>query len=120
MLWYSNLPCFDVYGVTSEYAYEKSLLKACYWKGKPIPCAAIFKSTPTDRGMCCSFKMKPLNEIFAGNTFVNLAMEMQEFDKQSSLVDTSLPNWYDGKSSFAQPGILNYLFTLIFDLKTLK
>ncbi len=50
--------------------------------------------------------MKPLNETFAGKTFVNLAMAMQDFDKQSSLVDTSLPSWYDGdgKSSFAQPG----------------
>ncbi len=69
-------------------------------------CKTLVKLTP-DRGMCCSFKMKPLNEIFAGKTFVNLAMAMQDFDKQSSLVDTSVPSWYDGdgKSSFAQPGM---------------
>ena len=66
MLWYSNLPCFDVHGVTSHVPHEKSILKACYWKGNNIPCAAIFYPIPTDRGMCCAFNMNPLNEIFNG------------------------------------------------------
>ena len=74
MLWYSNLPCFDVHGVTSEVPDEKSILKACYWKGNSIPCAAIFYPVPTDRGVCCAFNMNPLNEIFNGKTYVSLVI----------------------------------------------
>ena len=74
MLWYSNLPCFDVYGVTSEVPYEKALIKACFWKGKYVPCAAIFKSIPTDRGMCCAFNMEPLQNIFNGKSYVDLVI----------------------------------------------
>jgi hypothetical protein len=42
MLWYSTIPCFDVKGVTSETDGEKGMLRYCQWKGKPIPCSAIF------------------------------------------------------------------------------
>ena len=64
LMWYSNLPCSDVYGITSEKPYESSLIKACYWKGRPINCAAIFSPIPTDRGMCCAFNMQAMNEVF--------------------------------------------------------
>ena len=74
MMWYSNLPCFDVHGVTSHVPHEKSILKACYWKGNNIPCAAIFYPIHTDRGMCCAFNMNPLNEIFNGETYVSLVI----------------------------------------------
>ena len=42
MLWYSTIPCFDVAGITSTKDGEKGMLRSCQWKGKPIPCAAIF------------------------------------------------------------------------------
>jgi Amiloride-sensitive sodium channel len=35
----------------------RSLLKYCTWKGKPVPCGSIFKTIPTDRGMCCAFNL---------------------------------------------------------------
>jgi hypothetical protein len=109
MLWYSNLPCFDVYGVTSEKPYEKGIIKACFWKGKPIPCAAVFTPIPTDRGMCCAFNMDPLNEIFNGQLYVNLALEMQNSDRQASFMDTTLPEWFL-KDKPAQPGKPIYEF----------
>ncbi len=103
MLWYSNLPCFDVYGVTSERPFEKGIIKGCFWKGKSIPCAAIFTPIPTDRGMCCAFNKDPLNEIFNGKLFVDLALEMQDSDRQAAFMDTTLPDWFSNDKS-AQPG----------------
>jgi hypothetical protein len=103
MLWYSNLPCFDVYGVTSEKPYEKGIIKGCFWKGKSIPCAAIFTPIPTDRGMCCAFNKDPLNQIFNGKLYVDLALEMQNSDKQAAFMDTTLPDWF-GNDKSAQPG----------------
>ncbi len=102
-LWYSNLPCFDVYGVTSEKPLEKGIIKACFWKGRSIPCAAIFTTIPTDQGMCCAFNMNPLNKIFNGKLYVDLALEMQGSDRQSAFMDTTLPDWFANDKS-AQPG----------------
>ena len=110
MLWYSNLPCFDVYGVTSEVPFEKGIIKGCFWKGKPIPCAAIFSPIPTDRGMCCAFNMNSMNEIFNGKSYVNLAMEMQNSDRQAAFMDTTLPEWFTNDKS-AQPGKKQTEFT---------
>ena len=42
MLWYSTIPCFDVKDVTSQTDGEKGMLRYCQWKGKQIPCSAIF------------------------------------------------------------------------------
>ena len=49
LLWYASLPCFDVENITSGWNGEKSILKTCFWKGKQISCAAIFKKVPTDQ-----------------------------------------------------------------------
>jgi len=48
-LWYATLPCFDVKGLTSDYAGQHSVLKICKWKGTRIPCSAIFTTFPTDK-----------------------------------------------------------------------
>ena len=34
ILWYTQLPCFDVKGVTSQYLDQYGMLKSCRWKGK--------------------------------------------------------------------------------------
>ena len=103
MLWYSTLPCFDVYGVTSEEPFEKGIIKACYWKGRPVSCAAIFSPIPTDRGMCCAFNMESLNSLFNGKSYVDLAMEMQDSDKRSEFMDSDIPEWLPGDKA-SQPG----------------
>ena len=37
IMWYSQLPCFDVSGITSSSgADEASLVKRCYWKGQKV------------------------------------------------------------------------------------
>ena len=43
IMWYSQLPCFDVQGITSSSAGESAMVKRCYWKGQRVNCAAIFK-----------------------------------------------------------------------------
>ena len=52
LLWYSQMPCIDIKGITSEQRDELSFVKRCYWKNRPISCNAIFQKRPTDRGMC--------------------------------------------------------------------
>ena len=43
ILWNTQVPCFDVKNVTSDFASEHGLLKSCSWKGIKMPCSAIFK-----------------------------------------------------------------------------
>jgi hypothetical protein len=87
LLWQTNLPCFEIPGVTSTSNAERSLLKYCEWKGVAVPCSAIFSSFPTDTGMCCSFNMKAAEEMFAGQTFPKLLRSMQALDKRNTLTD---------------------------------
>jgi len=85
VLWYSTLPCFDLMGFTSTKRGEKSLLKSCIWKGREIPCEAIFFTFPTDRGMCCSFNMKAADEIFIDKQYSNLVQGLQQVSISSTL-----------------------------------
>jgi len=91
-LWYSRLPCFDVIGVTAQTNGEKALLKYCEWRGMPISCAAIFTTFPTDKGMCCSFNMKASDEIFRGNVYPTVVKNLQEWDKNNSFSNSTLPS----------------------------
>ena len=51
ILWYTQLPCFDVENVTSEYRDQYGMLKGCFWKGVEVPCSKVFDTFPTDQGM---------------------------------------------------------------------
>ena len=104
-LWYATLPCFDVKGVTAEKNGDKAVLKYCEWKGKAIPCAAIFTTFPTDRGMCCSFNMEAADNIFKGDAFPQLIKNLQEYDKNASFSDSTIPKYFvDGKEPRTLPG----------------
>ena len=81
ILWYSQLPCFDVKDVTSDSPDQMSIIKKCTWKGKDISCPAIFKTLPTDRGMCCTFNMKKAEEIFRNSTYSKMVQSMQNSDE---------------------------------------
>jgi hypothetical protein len=56
---------------------KNGLLKYCQWKGKEIPCSAIFTTFPTDKGMCCAFNLKAADEIFTGRTYSKLITDLQ-------------------------------------------
>ena len=78
LLWYSQLPCTDVKGFTSEVKDELSLIKRCFWKNKPISCNSIFQKRPTDRGMCCSFNMEKAENIFQKSKYTELISQAQK------------------------------------------
>ena len=82
LLWYSQLPCFDVKNVTSNWPDQMSIIKSCSWKGKKISCPSIFQMLPTDRGMCCSFNMKNAEEIFQKTKYAELVEKFQNADKE--------------------------------------
>ena len=82
ILWYTQLPCFDIHDITSKVKDDTALLKRCYWKSKLMSCSAIFKMQPTDRGMCCSFNIKKAETLFADGIFTKTVTDLQKRDKQ--------------------------------------
>ena len=80
MLWYSQMPCFDIKGLTSQVKDELSFLKRCYWKETQISCNQIFQKRPTEKGMCCSFNMKMLNEVLKDSRYKESITTRQSTD----------------------------------------
>ena len=80
IMWYSQLPCFDVKNITSNAAGKTSTIKKCFWKEQEMDCPTIFKTMPTDRGMCCVFNMKKAEEIYKKSEYEDLLQLMQDTD----------------------------------------
>ena len=80
VLWYSQLPCFDLKNITSNSPGEAAIIKKCYWKGEEMHCPSIFKTLPTDRGMCCVFNMNKAEEIFQESIYGKLIQTSQDKD----------------------------------------
>ena len=98
ILWNARNPCFET---AEKGSLGKSFLKDCKWKGLNMPCSAIFSSIPTDKGMCCSFNMKVAEEVFQGETFVQLNKIIQENEMQqdpSVIRNPIIQNTNPGKS----------------------
>ena len=93
IMWYSQMPCFDVQGVTSKAKDEMSMVKRCLWKGLEISCSAIFDTRPTDRGMCCTFNMDKVNDVFRRSRYRDVVYTMQEKDSNSSFDKEGKPDW---------------------------
>ena len=80
IFWYSQLPCFDIRNITSVEKGTNSILKRCYWKGELVSCRAVFKTQPTDRGMCCTFNMDAAEKIYKDSTYLKAISKMQTQD----------------------------------------
>ena len=93
VMWYSQMPCFDVRGLTSEAKDEMSLVKRCLWKGQFISCSAIFDTRPTDRGMCCTFNMDKVEDVFKESRYRDMISRMQQKDLNYSFESTDRPDW---------------------------
>ena len=120
LLWYSQLPCFDVENVTSKVKDEMSLIKRCYWKGQSLNCASIFVTRPTDRGMCCTFNMEKANKLFRKGQYGDMVSSMQTQDSLDSFENVSLPSWYlEQNEPMTQPG-QNKGLMLVLDAHTDK
>lgn len=127
ILWYSQLPCFDVRNITSEFKDEMSLIKRCYWKGQKMRCSSIFLTRPTDRGMCCTFNMEKAEHIFRKSKYASALSSLQKQDLENSLKKENLKNlvqqerihqnYIDQKEPKTQPG-QNKGLRLILDAHT--
>jgi len=118
ILWYSQLPCFDIRNITSESKDEMSMIKRCYWKGHPMSCSSIFLTRPTDRGMCCAFNMEKAEDIFRESKYSSALSKFQKQDQDLGFEDSALPKWYENAGEpKSQPG-QNKGLTLILDAHT--
>lgn len=95
LLWYSQMPCVDIRGLTSEFKDELSLIKKCFWKEKEVSCSAIFQKRPTDRGMCCSFNMKKAEHVFKTGKYKNAISSGQSKDSENGFDSSRTPDWYE-------------------------
>ena len=86
VLWYSQLPCFDLKNITSNSPGEAAIIKKCHWKGKEMHCPSIFKTLPTDRGMCCVFNMNKAEEIFQESKYAKLIQASQDEDLKNRYI----------------------------------
>ena len=84
ILWYTQLPCFDIRYITSKVKDDTALLKRCYWKGKQMSCSTLFKMHPTDRGMCCSFNMEAAEKGYKESRYTESLKKLQTRDKALS------------------------------------
>ena len=101
ILWHSVNPCFDIQDWTSNYRDQKSTIKRCKWKGMDVSCksiiksqdqyrgegaiillqvncSVIFKTNPTDRGMCCTFNANAAEEIYRKSKFSQNVAALQK------------------------------------------
>jgi len=104
-LWFGAMTCSGVEGISAvskstleeDANYnmlDRSFLKYCSWKGVPIECAAIFSTFPTDLGICCAFNMKAAEDIYLSKNYTKHVKDLQEYYRNYSASDPSLPNWY--------------------------
>ena len=90
LFWYSQLPCSDVRGLTSEAKDELSFIKNCYWKEKQINCNAVFQKRPTNRGMCCSFNMEKAENILKDSKYKTAISKQQFKDSEHGFKDNKI------------------------------
>ena len=94
LLWYGQMPCNDVKGLTSETPDELSFIKKCYWKDKLVSCNAIFQKRPTDQGMCCSFNMEKAENIFQESMYKDAIVMRQREDEINGFEIGEHPRWF--------------------------
>ena len=77
LLWYSQLPCFDVANITSTAKDQLGMIKQCVWKGREVSCSAVFEMRPTDRGMCCSFNTERADQVYRKSRYADILKVLQ-------------------------------------------
>ena len=107
ILWYTQLPCFDVETVTSEFSGQYGMLKGCFWKGVEVPCSKVFQTFPTDQGMCCTFNIEKADEMFKMGKYTKMVNKMQNRDQSLSYDrDFELPMaWQENIEPISEAGI---------------
>ncbi len=117
-LWYSRLPCFDINGITSSEMGEKSLLKTCLWKNKPILCSAIFKKVATDKGICCAFNKPAADKMFSNSKYRDVISELELQEQTLAFGNLSSSAWYGLKQEPRTQAGTNMGLTVMLDAHT--
>ena len=115
LLWYGQLPCTDVRGITSEIKNEMAFIKRCYWKGQKLNCNSIFRKQPTEQGMCCSFNMKKAEEMLRYSRYRDSVTIRQSEETQLSFEQDEKPEWYMKRKEPKPEAGLKKGLTIIFD-----
>ena len=79
ILWYKQIPCFDVENTTSSVNKQHGMIKDCEWKGQKINCSAIFQTTPSDRGMCCTFNVEAAEKMFKDENYRVIFLSLRKY-----------------------------------------
>ena len=96
VLWHSVNPCFDIKNWTSSYRDQKSTIKRCKWKGVDVNCSQVFKTNPTDRGMCCTFNALEAEKIYRDSQFTRSVNSLQKQNVLDSFeYPSSLPPGFE-------------------------
>ena len=98
ILWYTQIPCFDVRKITSTEQHQHGMIKSCIWKGVRLPCSKLFTASPTDRGMCCTFNVQAAEKMFKSGDYQTMIKSMQKRDK--SMAFDLQENWPKAKHEF--------------------
>ena len=69
-------------------------------------CADIFKMTPTDEGMCCSFNMPAAEEIYINSEYTRIIAELQNISRGKHLQPGG------GGGGVANDSVVNNLYIL--------
>ncbi len=60
------------------------MITHCTWKGRKVPCDAIFYPIPTDIGFCCAFNHNTLSRMLRGHQLAQIIEKIEaKFDKIS-------------------------------------
>ena len=93
LLWYTQIPCFGTGDNSTNAKHKTGMIKSCSWKGMGMPCSKLFRASPTDRGMCCSFNVDAADKMFKSSEYQKMIIKMQEqdnsmaFDRQETTSD---------------------------------
>ena len=87
LLWYTQIPCFGSGDNNTNAQHKTGMIKSCSWKGMRMPCSKLFRASPTDRGMCCSFNVDAANKMFKSSKYQKMINTMQEKTTRWRLID---------------------------------
>ena len=81
LMWSNNLPCYDK-GTRTYFSggLNFPVLRRCEWKGKEVPCHAIFTTVPTDSGMCCAFNARGAESTFKDSDYLRSITSLRNAD----------------------------------------
>ncbi|XP_071743893.1 uncharacterized protein [Lepeophtheirus salmonis] len=89
LLWFDKLPCYEIT------LTDASFLRKCWWKNRPVPCAALFQPIPTDGGICCSFNLEKAEDMFKKSIFSEKLASLHEKERKMSKFSPKLPSYWD-------------------------